>query len=227
MNHLALITIGQAPRVDVTPDIAPALSGIDYAEYGALDLLRPDEIAALAPDGDEPVLVSRLRGGGSVVMSEHRMLPLVQNAVERAVASDATAILVMCTGDLPGLHAGGQARVPIYMAERLARAAADALAGDEPLAVLVPKPEQAATVTERWMRDHHRPVTAGVADPYTAVPGSFVAAAEPLITAGARWIFLDCIGYSEAMADEIRVVGARVVTARTMAARLVAEAASH
>jgi protein AroM len=219
VSALALITIGQAPRVDVTPDIAPALSGVDVAEYGALDELSPEQIAALAPVGDEPVLVSRLRGGGSATMSERRVLPLVQDAVDRAVAAGAGAVLVMCTGDLPGLHAP----VPLYLAERLARGAADALAGDDRLAVLVPKPEQAVPIAERWLRDHGRSVTAASVDPYTAPAGSFALAAAPLAAAGARWIFLDCIGYSEAMAGEIRdATGCRVLTARTMAARLVA-----
>ena len=223
MNRLALLTVGQAPRVDVTPDIVPALIGIDYSEYGALDLLSTGDIAALAPHDGEPVLVSRLRDGSSAIMSERRMLPLVQDAVNRAAAGGAGAILIMCTGDLPGLHAD----VPIYMAERLARGAADALAGDEPLAVLVPKPEQAASVASRWLRDHRRRVEVAVADPYTAAAGSFAEAALPLVAAGARWVFLDCIGYSEAMADEIRASGCRVLTARTMATRLVVEAARH
>lgn len=223
MSGLALITIGQAPRVDVTPDIAPAMRGIEHAEYGALDLLSPEDIADLRPEPGEPVLVSRLRDGCSATMSERRMLPLVQDVVNRAAHDGADAILVMCTGDLPGLHAD----VPIYMAERLARGGADALAGDDRLDVLVPKPQQAASVADRWMNDHRREVRTGVADPYTAAAGTFAKSAAPLVTDGARWIFLDCIGYSEAMADEIRALGVRVITARTMAARLVAEPASR
>ncbi|HWU27573.1 MAG TPA: AroM family protein [Microbacterium sp.] len=223
MSGLALITIGQAPRVDVTPDIAAALIGIEYAEYGALDLLSAHEIEGLRPQEGESVLVSRLRDGGSAVMSERRALPLVQDAVTRAARDGAEAILVMCTGDLPGLHAD----VPVYLAERLARGGADALAGDDRLAVLVPKREQSSAVAGHWLHDHGRDVGTGVADPYSAAPGAFAAAAKPLIADGARWIFLDCIGYSEAMADEIRALGVRVLTARTMAARLVAEVASR
>ncbi|MGO3832608.1 MAG: AroM family protein [Microbacteriaceae bacterium] len=109
---LALVTIGQAPRDDVTPDIAPLLEGYRVIETGALDELSAAEIAALAPAPGEGVLVSRLRGGGSAVLAEDRLHPLIQAAVDRAVAAGATAVLVICTGDLVGITAP----VPLFMA---------------------------------------------------------------------------------------------------------------
>ena len=67
MKRLGLVTIGQAPRVDLTPDLEPLLPGIEIIERGALDHLSNEEIAALViADGDE-VLVSRLRDGSSAV----------------------------------------------------------------------------------------------------------------------------------------------------------------
>ncbi|GAB6858773.1 AroM family protein [Microbacterium xylanilyticum] len=221
MSVLGLVTIGQAPRVDVTPDIAPLLAGVELVERGALDELDDEGIAALAPAEGEKVLVSRLRDGGMAVLSEERMLPLVQAAIDRVVADGAGAVLLLCTGHLPGLTAA----VPLYTAEQLGRGAAAALIGDGRLGVIVPEPEQAGPIVERWRDDHGLHAAVAVADPYTASDEVFVQAGEALRAQGVEWIFLDCIGYSERMRALVAGSGsARVLLARTLAARLVAEA---
>lgn len=221
MSVLGLVTIGQAPRADVTPDIAPLLAGVDLVERGALDELDADGIAALAPAEGEKVLVSRLRDGGMAVLGEERMLPLVQAAIDRVVTDGAGAVLLLCTGHLPGLTAA----VPLYTAEQLGRGAAAALIGGGRLGVVVPEPEQAGPIAERWWEDHGLLATVAVADPYTAADEVFVAVGEKLRAEGVEWIFLDCIGYSERMRALTAGSGdAKVLPARTLAARLVAEA---
>lgn len=221
---LALITIGQAPRVDLTPDIMPLFEGINVIEAGALDEFSPAEIAGLRPRAGEGVLVSRLRSGGHAVLSEERIHPLIQQAVDRAVSLGATAILVVCTGDIPGLSAP----VPLYLAEALAHGAVAALIGEAPLTVVVPEPEQAGAIAARWARRLGREVTTIACDPYTEPLARFAelgAGLDAGAAGSAGWLFLDCIGYSEAMAAEIRAnTGARVLTARTLAARLVTAA---
>lgn len=221
MSVLGLVTIGQAPRVDVTPDIAPLLAGVQLRERGALDELGAPAIAALAPVEGERVLVSRLRDGGMATLSEERVLPLVQAAIHRVVGDGAGAVLLLCTGHLPGLAA----RVPLYTAEQLGRGAAAALIGEGRVGVVVPEPEQAAPIAERWRDDHGLEAVVAVADPYTAPDEAFAEAGVQLRAQGVEWIFLDCIGYSERMRTLVAGSGsARVLLARTLAARLVAEA---
>lgn len=238
---LALVTIGQSPRDDVTPDMLPLLSGIRVIESGALDELTSTEIAELAPRRGEGVLVSRLRGGGQAALSEERVHPLVQAAVDRGVQSGADVVLVMCTGNIPGIGA----RVPVFMAESLAHGAIAALVGDAPLTVVVPEPEQAEGIGGRWEARLGRAVNVVVCDPYSAPLASFTELAAELregamagragspaadrqrhqLTARPSWVFLDCIGYSEAMADAMRaVLTTSVLTARGLAARLVSAA---
>lgn len=221
MGILGLVTIGQAPRTDVTPDILPLLAGIDVVEHGALDDLDEEQIAALRPAPNEPLVVSRLRSGESVVMSEERVLTHVRDAVDRAIADRADAVLVLCTGRLPGLSSA----VPVYTAEQLARRGMHARAGDHRLGVLVPEQAQCVPISERWRSDFGREVVTTHGHPYTAAPGQLTAAGVRLADAGAEWIFLDCIGYSESMAGIVaEASGAHVITARSMAARLVAAA---
>jgi protein AroM len=221
VSVVGLVTIGQAPRVDVTLDILPMLGVVDIVEHGALDDLDPDQIAALRPEPGESLVVSRLRTGDSAVMSEERVIPHVQRAVDRAVADGAAAILVLCTGHLRGLSS----RVPLYTAEQLGRGGAHAIVGDRRMGVIAPEPEQCEPIAERWRREFAREVTVVAADPYTATTEEIVRVGKCLVDSGAEWIFLDCIGYSEAMADAVAAeTGAHVVTARSMAARLVAGA---
>ncbi|MFD5224755.1 AroM family protein [Microbacterium sp. NPDC058342] len=218
---LGCVTIGQAPRVDVVPDIEPLLPGIAVIERGALDDLDADGIAALAPEPGRAALVSRLRDGGSAVLDEERMLPLVQRAVDAAVADGAEAVLVLCTGHLPSLRAS----VPVYTAERLARGAAATLVGDDRLGVLAPTPRQVGDIATRWRNDLGRDVIVVAVDPYTADDDAFADAGRTLGEAGCDWIFMDCIGYSERMADIVHgAAGARALTARGLAARMAAAA---
>ncbi|WP_309127786.1 AroM family protein [Microbacterium sp.] len=218
---LGCVTIGQAPRVDVVPDIEPLLPGIRIVERGALDGLDAAGIAALAPEPGRAALVSRLRDGGSAVLDEERMLPLVQRAVDAVAEDGAGAVLVLCTGHLPSLRSP----VPVYTAERLARGAATTLVGDDRLGVLAPTPRQVDDIAARWRRDLGREVTVVAVDPYTADDAALAAAGSALGASGSDWIFMDCIGYSERMAAIVQdASGARTLTARGLAARMAAAA---
>jgi len=51
MKKLGLITIGQSPRTDVTPDLIPIFGpDIQLCQAGALDGMTAQEIAAFAPE---------------------------------------------------------------------------------------------------------------------------------------------------------------------------------
>ena len=77
---LAAITIGQAPRTDVTADILPMLPPhVTLREYGALDELTWEQVMdAFHPAPGEQVLVSRMRDGRQVRMTEGYVLPRLQ-----------------------------------------------------------------------------------------------------------------------------------------------------
>ena len=83
---IGAVTIGQAPRTDITDDIRPMLaSNIELVEYGALDPYSYEEASEkFAPKKGESVLVSRMRDGRQVTMSEAAVIPLVQDCIHRA-----------------------------------------------------------------------------------------------------------------------------------------------
>ena len=75
---IGAITIGQAPRTDITRDILPLLP--DYmtlTEYGALDDMTYEEVMSqFAPSEDDEVLVSRMRDGRQAKFTERFIRPL-------------------------------------------------------------------------------------------------------------------------------------------------------
>ena len=67
MTKVGLITVGQSPRSDVVPDMAAILGGdVEILEAGALDGLSREQIARLAPEGDDEIIVTRLADGAPV-----------------------------------------------------------------------------------------------------------------------------------------------------------------
>ena len=83
---IGAITIGQAPRTDITRDILPLLP--DYmtlTEYGALDDMTYEEVMSqFAPSEDDEVLVSRMRDGRQAKFTERFIRPLVQKKIDQA-----------------------------------------------------------------------------------------------------------------------------------------------
>lgn len=218
---LGLVTIGQAPRVDLLPDIVGVLGGIAYTEHGALDELDSDEIRAVGPEPGEIPLVSRLRDAGAVVLGHRPLRPLIESAVLRCRDNGASAVLLLCTGRFDPFDTP----IPVYPAEPLAQQGVCGLVGTDHVGVLNPLPEQSDEARTRWAAVLPGLVSMAAADPYAADLDEIGAAAADLADAGARWIIGDCIGYSEPMRRAaVAASGRPVLLARTLAARLAVEA---
>ena len=106
MKKLGLITIGQSPRTDVTPDLAPIFGpDIQLCQAGALDGMTAQEIAAFAPEEGDYVLISRLRDGSSAVFAEKHILPRLQQCIYDLEAKGVELIMFLCTGSFPAYFA--------------------------------------------------------------------------------------------------------------------------
>ena len=99
---IGAVTIGQAPRVDVTVDIMDIFSGkAELIQAGGLDGLTKEDIAEFAPGEGDYVLVSRLNDGSSVTFAERHILPRLQEAMNKMEEEGCRLIMMFCTGSFP------------------------------------------------------------------------------------------------------------------------------
>jgi len=193
--HLALLTIGQSPRLDMTQAIRDALPAhVAVIERGLLDGLSRAEIEQrfTPPPGSAP-LITRLRDGSTISLGADAVETALQSAIDHCESEGADAIVVLCTGRFPALRAR---RAWLVEPDRVVPAVVASLVGRKALGILAPLPEQIGMVMEKWAELPGR-CTADAASPY-GPDQPLVEAAIRLREQGARALVLDCMGYNAA-----------------------------
>lgn len=217
---LAAVTIGQAPRTDVTADILPMLPGhVTLREYGALDELTYEQVMeAFRPRPGEQVLVSRMRDGRQARMTEAFVLPRLQAKIRQAEDEGADAVLLLCTGSFPEF----EHRTILLEPQAMLHAVAAKLAGGKKVGLLVPMADQVEQAYRFW-GEHGVDVTVAHASPYLDFDGVRAAAAG-FRGQDLAFICTDCMGYTVAMKEAIREeTGLPVLLPRTLVIRVLNE----
>lgn len=219
---IGAITVGQAPRVDVTADIMDILGpGVELLERGGLDGLTREEIAAFAPQGDDYVLVSRLVDGSSVTFAEKYVIPRLQAAIDELEAAGVKLIMVFCTGAFP---AELTSNVPMLFPNDLIQAVVPLLTKRSSIITVTPSPLQIEQNQQKW-QDYVKTCRTIAVSPYDGIE-AVTEAARQIADSDADLIVLDCIGFTRQMRDLFaQVTGRPVVLPRTLLARVVAEIA--
>ncbi len=228
---IAVVTIGQAPRTDITPEFSAALGGAaEVVEAGALDELSPSEIAAIAPGEGEDLLVSRLRDGTEVKLAEHHVVELVRERIAEITqpgysgsgAREPDLVVLLCTGSFPDLRPA-RPEVPILFPDRLLRKTVEAVAPNGRIACIAPSLKQ-RSLTERKWSGVAGELIFGAVSPYTADREECRSVALEVAAAEPDLIILDCLGFGLAMKELVRSVSrAPVLLPRTLTARIAAE----
>lgn len=223
MATIGVLTIGQAPRGDLTPELEWHLpAGSVLIECGALDRLTSNEIAALAPASDSHALTTRLRDATSVVIDRDLLIPHIERAIEALERAGADATVLVCTGTFPPLRH----RRPHLDAEHLlVNGVAGLAASARAPGIIVPLAEQRDAMSERWRSALGRSVQVEAADPYGHQPERLAAdAAARLARRGADLVVLDCMGFSESTRRAAaETSGLPVILARSLVGRLASE----
>jgi len=215
---LGLVTIGQSPRDDIVLQMLPFLpAGLDIRQVGALDGLTPEQVAELAPGPQDYVLHTRLRDGSAVTVGRERITSLVQSCLKQLQGEGANPIVLLCTGEFPGLQSDALLIEPEQLLVNVVRGLRPRRAG-----VLVPLPSQIEAAAEKW-RMLEAEVVFVAASPY-GEQIEFIRAAEELEGHPLDLVVMDCMGYTLAHRQVvIQATGRPVILASRMVARIVGE----
>ena len=219
---IGLVTIGQSPRSDVVPDMAAILGpGVELREAGALDGLARSEMDALAPTGDEEILVTRLRDGTSVFLGKAKIVGLVAARIAALEREGAALTALLCTGAFPRLPATR----PLIQPQPVLLGLLRGTSWPGRLGVLTPSVPHVPQTEARWRRDGFDAVVAPLS-PYEGEDAAAVRrAASAMRDGGAGLIIMDCMGFRRKTRDELRALtGVPVLLANLLLARVLAEA---
>lgn len=219
-NKIGILTIGQAPRVDMTPDMVPFFpKTVEVIEMGALDGLSESELESLQPQGNEDRLITRLANGGSVVVSEKLILGKLKEKIEELERLGASTIILACTGVFPEF----QSNIPILFPDKVLFHVVKGILPNGRLGVILPLEEQRDQIKQKWENQGFH-MEYAVASPYHHDHISFQKAAEELGTKGVDCIIMDCMGYTQEMKQKVRQMsGEPVVLSRSIVARVAGE----
>lgn len=216
---IGFVTIGQAPRNDITGSMFDDQISGRIIQTGALDGLSASQIAALVPVSDDNVLVTRLADGTEVVVGKRQITPLVQTAITRAVEAGADMVCVLCTGAFNGL----KTEVPLIFPDLVVKGVVDALLPEGVLGILMPHDGQRDSIVHKWSNER-RVVLTGVASPYTSAK-DLGGEARRLCEDGAQLLVMDCMGFTRAMERAVREIagGIPIVLSNGVVGSVIAE----
>ncbi|WP_081085402.1 AroM family protein [Burkholderia cepacia] len=221
MRKLGTVTIGQAPRSDITPILHSYLpAGVEVIHIGVLDgLSREDIERGFAPRPGQPTLVTRLLDGNSVTLDKAAVLPVLQLKLDALDALGYESIIVLCTGEFEGLQC---ANAWLIEPDRIIPLTVAALAGKRQVGIVVPLESQIESECRKWA-DLGRVPLCATASPYEKGDNAIRIAARRLRDRGAEMIVLDCMGFVERhgrIAQEAS--GLPVIVSNVLIARLTA-----
>jgi protein AroM len=223
-RKLGTLTIGQAPRADITPILDAHLpADLPRVHMGVLDNLTREEIEArYAPQPGNATLISKLLDGTSVIVDKPAVRAVLQDKIDALVAQGCDVVLVLCTGEFHGLE-GRTAW--LVEPDQIVPPTGAAIAGDRQVGIVVPLASQIDSEFRKWAGLRRPPICAA-ASPYAAADQTddLIAASRQLRDQGADLLILDCMGFTERHRAIVKEAsGLPVILSNALIARLTAE----
>lgn len=208
MRNVGFLTIGQAPRPDLSAGIEATFPGaVRVRHAGVLDGPDPARAAErLAATPGRPTLITRLVTGVTVTLDEDAVGEALQGRLDALEEDGVDAVVLLCTGEFPALRTR---RALLVEPDALLTAYVRGVLGGVPVGVIVPLPEQVAAAREKWRGITPAPEFA-TASPYAADETELLCSARGLVRQGAGVLVLDCMGYSDRHRQALRAGGVRV-----------------
>lgn len=193
-RRIAAITIGAAPRPDLTDSLRAAIPpDVAVLEYGALDGWTGDPPQP-APGGYP--LTTRAADGHPIVADEAWLAPRVATAVARAEADGVLLSVLLCAGGFDWIPSAGAIVRPFELAVEL-------LHGLDVIApgILVPDEGQILPSRDKWTAAGFEPIVrAGRPDDLAAAFGG----EADQVSAWPILVVLDYVGHPLSVVDAAR-----------------------
>ncbi|MDM0046183.1 AroM family protein [Variovorax dokdonensis] len=204
-RQLAFLTIGQAPRHDLSDAIEQGLPAhIEVRHAGVLDGLdRIGVEANFAPTTGRAQLISRLADGSIVTLCADAIGRELQHCIDRLEDDGVDVVVLLCTGEFPGLRTR---RAWLVEPDAVVCGTVASLLRDVQAGVIVPMPGQEHEARDKWRILDKQPLFAA-GSPYASTAQPLVDAAKTLQAQGAHALVLDCMGYSPQHKQALRDAG--------------------
>lgn len=188
---VGLFTIGQSPRLDVVPEIVPLLlPNIEVVEEGLLDGIPQEEINLLKPEFGENPLVTRLKDGSQVQLSEKKINTMIHEAIDNMrTKKDVRAVGVLCTHDF---HES-RFSFPVIFPHHILNFQITQTFQIHNIGVVIPLEDQVRMASGKWDIEK---VNVEVKSPYEEGK-EWEEIAQKFIQENVEAVILDCIGYTE------------------------------
>ncbi len=221
-RKLGTLTIGQAPRADITPILDAHVDGaLPRIHAGVLDGLTRGEVAEqFAPKPGAPVLITRMLDGSSIVIDKQATETAARGRLAALEAEGCTTILMLCTGAFETLHCE---RARLVEPDRILPPTVAAAVQQAQVGIIVPLAEQIASEAAKWAALPRQPIYAA-ASPYAEDQGALAVAARDLAARGAEILLMDCMGFVERHRQMVAAAsGLPVILSNALIAKVVSE----
>src|SRR2546429_7987247 len=188
--RIGMVTVGQAPRGDVVPDMAALLPGVEILEAGALDGLDGAPTARVAPAGDDEILVPRLADASSVFVGKSHVLPRVKARIAALEDQGVALTVLLCTGAFPSTAA----RRPLLEPQQVLLGVLRGLSHPGRLGVLTPSERHVPQTRARWRADGFDAAVVPLSPYEEHDPASLARATAAVRAAGGGLRVMGCLG---------------------------------
>lgn len=219
MKEIGLLTIGQAPRMDITQEIEIVLGkNVNIKEKGALDGLTLQEVQKLCPGEPDGTLVTRMADGTSVKVAEEHVIPRLQNKIHQFENEGIKIIYLACTGEFPSVSS----KVLMIRPQKVLYHVVGSMAVDRSLAVLIPDENQTAAAERRW-GGLAKDIIVKAVSPFGEA-SQIERVSNEISNNEVDLVIMDCMGYSIKMKDTVHaIVRKPVINARSLTAKIVGD----
>lgn len=219
MEKIGLVTIGQTPRVDLTPELKKILGDdVQIKEKGALDDLSLEQVKTLYPKSGEEVLITRMADGTKVKIAGEKVFPLLKKKIKDLERERIGIIFLACTGEFPAI----KTKSLVIRPQKLLYNTIKDLVKTKTLGVIIPSKDQVLSAKKRWSQAAEK-VVVEACSPYDNIE-VVETVADQLLQSEVDLIVLDCIGYTMKMKDIVyNKTKIPVILARSISAKVIRE----